>query len=335
MQLLISITLSQASARCWKVAPQTGRLSENVGHQGEELTYRVVNAAISKGAPPVVWWPWKALPWSTQLMNATISSKVLVGGPSPCDSYHTFHPVIKRPQWSSNANHLEARRRAYAACGLGREEAPSAVETVRILGREDDLLAQRRLELCGLKTLERRIANPEALVEAAESAAAKTGIRAKVEIVNISSRNPGDFCEQITRFATASVVVSIHGAHLVNAPFLPPGGLLFEVLPWAHTKKQHHSRLLRNTDLRYDKLCAPKPPGITRTEDFCEGRSQAARKCTAIVRDCHATRILTQCPSSPSSGKLSRRPCDCVDHFEKQLAVHFTRRRRRRGNVPA
>ena len=55
------------------------------------------------------------------------------------------------------------------------------------------------------------------------------------------------------------MLVSIHGAQLVNAPWLGPGALLLEVLPYAHKKKKHHARLLVGTDVYYERLCGPRP----------------------------------------------------------------------------
>ena len=72
--------LQASSAACWKVAPQRGRLKENVGHQGEELTYRIVAAALSRKAPRVIWWPWEILPWSREVLRATLPATLVVAG---------------------------------------------------------------------------------------------------------------------------------------------------------------------------------------------------------------------------------------------------------------
>lgn len=340
---MAAVAGSARHRECWKVVPQKGRLAENVGHQGEELTYRLVNAAMGqRGSPRAIWWPWRALRWSRELLNVTMPGVQLLAGdgapePTGCQRYESFKPVIKRPQWSSAANHEAMRRIAYAACGVSRRDQKVAI--IRVLGRYDDDFTnplRRRLELCGPNgKLERRIENLVAARDATQRAAQRAGVNAVFEIENISSKNPGNFCEQIRRFATADVVLSIHGAHLVNVPFLPPGGLLFEVLPWAHTYKQHHSRLLRRTDLHYDKLCGPRPadPRLPDSESFCEGRSPAARRCTAIVRDCYPTRIRDgtsdplHCKAGLSiSTSSKRRPCDCLIYFEKRLTSFLAAR---------
>ncbi|KAJ8614582.1 hypothetical protein CTAYLR_004956 [Chrysophaeum taylorii] len=308
------LALAVASATCWRVAPPTGRLRDNVGHQGEELTYRLVNAALRR-RPEAIWWP-RPLRWSTELLNATLRDvKLAFGDDAPgCERFATIKPQIKPPQWSSRDAHATARKAVYAACGLGAGRLKEL--SVRVLGRDDE--TPRRRDLCGGR-LERRIADIEALRAATVRAARRARRDVDFDVVNVSSRAPGDLCAQVARFATADVLVSIHGAHLVNAPFLPPRGLLFEVLPWAHSKKRHHARLLQRTDISYDKLCGRRPAkasNIPTSESLCEGRSQAARRCTAIVRDCHPTRMGTH---------PCVRPCDCIDHFETRLVAFFAR----------
>ena len=136
--------------------------------------------------------------------------------------------------------------------------------------------------------------------------------------------------------AGADVIVSVHGAHLVNVPWLDvkrpalfksnshslspssfsqspppdgtsarlslsllerekvarlwretrgrlsclfaqPGALLVEVLPWAHSSKKHHSRLLEHTDIIYAKLC-----GVSTGAAKREARRVLAHECCGL-----------------------------------------------------
>lgn len=308
-----------AWTRCLKVAQQTGRLASNVGHQGEELTYRLVNSALSKSGT-IVWWPWPALRWSAEMLNATgVAAFFGPKQPEACAAFDVVRPVVKRAQWSAGRQHASARAAAYAACGV----APGVGGAlVRVLGRDDDLRSRpvlRRLDVCGGGELRRSLRNVEGLRSATLRAARRAGVAASFDVVNVSASNPGTFCEQIRRFQV-DVLVSVHGAHLVNVPFMRPESLLVEVLPWAHTNKQHHARLLRHTDVDYAKLCGPKPDDkrLTMSEEACEGRSDAARRCTAIVRDCHPT-LLRDETTDPGHCRRPHRPCDCLASFEALL----------------
>ena len=56
--LLLTLTAARAAPReCWTVKPVTGRVRDNVGHQGEELVYRLVAAGLRQAPPRAVYWP--------------------------------------------------------------------------------------------------------------------------------------------------------------------------------------------------------------------------------------------------------------------------------------
>mmetsp|Transcript_16290 Transcript_16290/g.53061 ORF Transcript_16290/g.53061 Transcript_16290/m.53061 type:complete len:359 (+) Transcript_16290:54-1130(+) len=320
-----------AAPLCVKVAPQDGRVKSNVGHQGEELTYRLVNSLLRKRGA-VIWWPWEALPWSLEVLNATLGSVVSQSGAAPCETWRTVRPVVRPPQWRDRPTHAEARRRVYAYCGLLAETERPPPFAVRVLERLDDDDAsspghRRRVALCedkkllttrtptkNLRRLERRIGDVASFERLAKDAAERAKVDVDFKVVKFSSKDPGSFCEQIRRFVEADVLISIHGAHLVNVPFLRPRSLLFEVLPWAHAKKKHHRRLLLNTDVHYDKLCGERPRGLPfHDEAFCEGRSEAARTCSTKVRDCFPTRV----PPCNTTG------CACLAHLGDRLLRFF------------
>jgi len=349
------------AAMCIKVVPQDGRVKTNVGHQGEELTYRVVNKLVSHNDNPTgfVWWPWDALPWSIQMLEATVPNVKLIQEkipPSECQQKKNviaLRPIVKPPQWSSTANHAIARRRAYEYCDFPMKQKEQKKDHVRVtlLERVDDLgnntlARKRRLAICSTtSTLQRKVAEPWRFEQIAKNAARDNGLYLDFRRRNVSSANPGDFCQQLQHFADTDVLLSIHGAHLVSVPFLPPGSLLFEVLPWAHSRKKHHNRLLLNTDISYAKLCGHRPPAglpAQNSEAFCEGRTQQARTCATQARDCFPTFIKSM-QSHPDICSFSRasiapassdnnnfKPCLCIEHFERRIGFFFNQLRKRR-----
>jgi len=321
---------------CWHVLEQDGRVRVNVGHQGEELTYRLVSAALSKAAPAAVWWPWPIMDWSRELLQATMPKTELSMGPDApqpraCSggvaAVRRIRPIVREAQWRGTGTHAKARAAVYKSCGL-REAASGGSFVVRVLERADAAeavsRAAQRAEMCGGGGLKRRLAKTEALAAAASAAANNAGVAIVFQNVTIPNDNPGSLCDQVRRFHGADVLISIHGAHLVNAPFLQAGALLFEVLPFAHKKKQHHSRLLLQTDIAYDKLCGVRPIGLGpahHDEKFCEGRSQAARTCSAKARDCFETALRPAGDKTCATGKVDR--CECMGRFAKSLTTHF------------
>ena len=231
----------------------------------------------------------------------------------------------RRPQWPSIKIHGEARRRAYRHCNLYNTSRSTLV--VRILQRRDSTAhvvgAKRRTEVCGGGGIKRNLRDVDELKATIAAAARAAGVGVVFETDHVENANPGGFCDQLRRFASADVLVSVHGAHLVNAPWIAPHGLLLEALPYGHKRKKHHARLLRNTDLEYVRVCGVRPSSsLPKKESLCEGRTAAARKCALVARDCYET------PLRPRSKKCaSSEPCECLDVLEKRLAGFFARRR--------
>ena len=79
--LLLTVTAASAAPReCWTVKPVTGRVRDNVGHQGEELVYRLVAAGLRQAPPRAVYWPWPILPWSREVLEATLPDVEVASG---------------------------------------------------------------------------------------------------------------------------------------------------------------------------------------------------------------------------------------------------------------
>lgn len=108
---------------------------------------------------------------------------------------------------------------------------------MRFLQRRDSTThvvgAKRRTEVCGGDDVKRNLRDVGELKGVIFRAARAAGVAVVFETVYIENANPGGFCDQLRRFAESDVLVSVHGAHLVNAPWLAPRGLLLEALPFA------------------------------------------------------------------------------------------------------
>ena len=106
---------------------------------------------------------------------------------------------------------------------------------MRILQRRDSTAhvvgAKRRTEVCGGGGIRRNLRDVEELKATISAAARAAGVGVVFETDYVENSAPGSFCDQLRRFASADVLVSVHGAHLVNAPWIAPGGLLLEALP--------------------------------------------------------------------------------------------------------
>ena len=83
--LLTFIVASAAPRECWTVKPVTGRVRDNVGHQGEELVYRLVAAGLRQAPPRGVYWAWPILPWSRELIEGTLPAVDHVDTPRAVD----------------------------------------------------------------------------------------------------------------------------------------------------------------------------------------------------------------------------------------------------------
>ena len=60
--LLLTFTLTSAAPReCWTVKPVTGRVRDNVGHQGEELVYRLVATRVEGPSEDAAFRPGRTL----------------------------------------------------------------------------------------------------------------------------------------------------------------------------------------------------------------------------------------------------------------------------------
>ena len=80
--LLLTLTSAKcrAARRMLDRQARDGRVRDNVGHQGEELVYRLVAAGLRQAPPRAVYWPWPILPWSREVLEATLPDVEVASG---------------------------------------------------------------------------------------------------------------------------------------------------------------------------------------------------------------------------------------------------------------
>jgi len=68
------------------------------------------------------------------------------------------------------------------------------------------------------------------------------------------------FCSQVRLWAEADVVLTPNGAHFVNAPFLPPGALLLEGMPFGMSRYIGQRRVTAQSGIEHVRLFSARPP---------------------------------------------------------------------------
>lgn len=67
-------------------------------------------------------------------------------------------------------------------------------------------------------------------------------------------------CEQAAWVAGASLVISPHGAHLLNALWMDTGATLIEVMPWGMWEYPGYQSLFQRSGLTYHRVNSSRPP---------------------------------------------------------------------------
>ena len=324
--LLLTFTAASAAPReCWTVKPVTGRVRDNVGHQGEELVYRLVAAGLRQAPPRAVYWPWPILPWSREVLEATLPDVEVASGdgaeaPKAClKGEKTWRPEYKRPQWPSIKIHAQARAsaRTGTATSTTRRGGRSSCGSCSGATPRSRRRRKRRTEVCGGGGIKRNLRDVDEL-KATIAAARAAGVGLVFETDYVENANPGGFCDQLRRFASADVLVSVHGAHLVNAPWIAPGGLLLEALPYGHKRSTRNTTRASAENTRASSehgasaACGPRRrfPKRNPSARAAPPRRESARWWRATA---------TRRRSGPEAKDARRRPCECLDVLEKRL----------------
>ena len=133
------------------------------------------------------------------------------------------------------------------------------------------------------------------------------GLRmAPVEVVKIPDP-PGNLCSQVSRFATAHIVLTIHGAHLMHSSFMTPGeAVLVEVMPYNNHNLQFTVVITQPIGIRYMKACGLKEEGMDECYPKIPLSDTRRIPCTLKHLDCWFTRTHTH-DSDPTCTAASTR----------------------------
>ncbi|GMH90683.1 hypothetical protein TrVE_jg5970 [Triparma verrucosa] len=129
----------------------------------------------------------------------------------------------------------------------------------------------------------RQLLNQEEVVNAIGDVLSKLfpDLRSSIKVISFDEKTP--FEEQMTAVAKSTLVISIHGAALVNTMFMPPGTSVIEI---SSERFEHpiFQRLSANSGLHHYRYLASESEGETEPNysDIFRGWTSAA--CTADIR---------------------------------------------------
>lgn len=192
----------------------------------------------SRHAPPPpssIYWRLPLLSWSRGMLDLLNRSpfakrlgdrkvRIVVGNasrlpPAGCRAFGSRPPG----QWFSTPEAAaKVQRTVLAACGLSPRRSPREPRNAIFMPRE----ARNAVQSRGW----RNFAAPAAVRAAVEAVLPPSALPLRVV------GTPGDdmsVCEQLAIWNAADVLVTPNGAHFVSAPFLAPGAVVLEGVPWA------------------------------------------------------------------------------------------------------
>ena len=228
-----------APSTCYRTAEGVeplARYGNNVYHQAE-LVYAMLQAALSEHPPDKIYWRMPLLSWSLGMLElmgrvpfnkhpdntAAPSMQILVGNQSRlprmgCRPFGSRQPGL---WFNTPASAKRVQHAVLQACGLELRTAPRQPRAVLFMPRQGAALQSRSW---------RNFRAPAALRRALERALPPSSRPVRV-VGTPSEAMP--ICEQVGLWHAADVLLTPNGAHFVNAPFLSPGAILLEGVPWA------------------------------------------------------------------------------------------------------
>ena len=324
--LLLTFTVASAAPReCWTVKPVTGRVRDNVGHQGEELVYRLVAAGLRQAPPRAVYWPWpicrgaarssrrrcRTSRWraATARRRRRRVSKVK----------KIWRPEHKRPQWPLYRDPRRGAQTRLPHCNLYNTSRRTLV--VRILQRRDSSSSRRRRQETDRGLRRRRHQAQPARRRRAQGDDLRGGAGGGHQ----SRLRGGSRRERESRWILRSTETVRVGGRLGQRPRRASGecaldrargaAWLLEALPCSGNwgKGTPSTRCVpsqvRNTDLEYLRVCGVRPSSsLPKNEQLCERRTPAARARAGRAR------LLRDAAPAPkrrcaSSGRASASMC--------------------------
>lgn len=240
---------------CPVQSKKCGRFGTNVFHQVAEVVFPAFDLAVATDQmPESVWWKFPPLPLALETMAVLFPTTTM----RPCQGRK-----IRGPMWAAKAQSYFPRagtRAARRARHLVRKNCSTRLSAARVLLERRN---ERWSRHCGV--VKRGLA-PRLVDE--------------LGMVDRRVAGKGPLCAQVDNFA-ASTVISVHGAHLVNALYMAPRSSLVEVRPFGSTHLNQYEKLvLPLRDVTYSYLRGAPP--FLPSEDCSTNRT-----CREIARDCY------------------------------------------------
>jgi len=139
---------------------------------------------------------------------------------------------------------------------------------------------------------------------------------------------PGSLCEQVSRYATAHIVVTVHGAHVTLASLMTPGqSLLLEVMPFSTYEFKFSSAVTAPIGIKYMQLCGMYETGMDNELDV-EGQVKGSQK----NLNCYKTRSHTHATQPKCTVKSNK--CDCTEGVVSKALAYFLPGSRRAVTPP-
>lgn len=227
-------------ARCYVIpcpveSIKCGRFGHNVFHQVAEIVFPAFDFAVAtQQMPEEIWWKFPPLPLAVETMAVLFPKTAF----RPCQGRK-----IRGPMWAARAQSYFPRTRSKAARRarrIVRRNCSTRLSGARVLLERHN---ERWSRKCG-GIVKRGLS--ESLIQ--ELGAPERRVA-----------DAGPLCAQVDNFA-ASTVISVHGAHLVNAIYMPPQSTLVEVRPFGATHLDQYEKLvtvLRDVAYSYLRGAAP------------------------------------------------------------------------------
>ena len=313
---------------CHPPPEQQNRYELNINHQIAELVYPLLDAIVAADvAPQAVVWRFTCLPLTRWMLEATLPSTTVL-----CGTEHAL------PAYCNETTRIRPRGTGGDSFPLARTRSAVAVRSALYRNYSIGLRSHRAKGLLSATVLQREHQGNGSAGHQGNSSAGCTGrglsanaltaVVAKlgrhldnVVVDTIPSRGaapPGSLCTQVSRFARADLLLSVHGAHLSLLPALQPDSVFVEVTPWASSSAPHYSQLVRHLEsVRRFQVCAKGPPAgfwETANETRC-----AASSCRSRVMNC----LIDLQGAAAGAGGGAMETCHNIDWVLDTASAHL------------
>ena len=270
-------------------APSAQRYLSNHGHQAEVLIPIIDESVVFNHAPSMIHWSWPRAHWTKEVLGAMLPfTRVVTSATRPSHVCRRYYPIGSHGgarSWLRTRQTADLMRRAMAKhCGLrdwaGADDGTRRrQERVVVLLRGDS--QQVNVSNASSPAPERRAFAHLPDVMRWLRAALPT---ASVQVETTRAHAP--ICTQARWVHGAAAVLSPHGAHLLNALWMPRGAALLEVMPWAMWDYEGYSALFKAAELRHAKIRAARPPPTDAHWTTANGRQEHSQRRCAMTEGC-------------------------------------------------